>query len=93
MSENELAVLARNGDNSAFAALVCAYQSPIYNLCYRMLGDSAEAEDAAQESFLKAYSQLDAVRQRASFQELALCHRQPSLHRQAAAPANTLAGH
>jgi RNA polymerase sigma-70 factor (ECF subfamily) len=42
----------------AFAALVEAYQRPIYNLCYRMLGDPGEAEDAAQEAFLRAYSQL-----------------------------------
>jgi len=46
---------ARQGEQAAFAELVEAYQRPVYNLCYRMLGDPAEAEDAAQESFLKAY--------------------------------------
>lgn len=49
---------ARAGDDQAFGALVEAYQTPIYNLCYRMLGDGAEAEEAAQETFLRAYSQL-----------------------------------
>jgi RNA polymerase sigma-70 factor (ECF subfamily) len=49
---------ARAGDEEAFARLVEAYQTAIYNLCYRMLGEAGEAEDAAQESFLRAYSQL-----------------------------------
>ena len=34
------------------------YQTPIFNLAYRMLGDAAEAEDAAQEAFLRAYTGL-----------------------------------
>lgn len=58
MSEQEWVRLARAGDEAAFTALVEAYQSPIYNLCYRMLGEAGEAEDAAQETFLRAYSQL-----------------------------------
>ena len=49
---------ARAGDESAFTQLVDAYQTPIYNLCYRMLGEAGEAEDAAQETFLRAYSQF-----------------------------------
>jgi RNA polymerase sigma-70 factor, ECF subfamily len=58
MTEQELATRARAGDTAAFAALVATYQTPVYNLCYRMLGEATEAEDAAQESFLRAYSQL-----------------------------------
>lgn len=46
---------ARRGDDDAFALVVESYQRPVYNLCYRMLGDPQEAEDAAQETFLKAY--------------------------------------
>lgn len=49
---------AREGDDEAFAELVEAYQSPVYNLCHRMLGDGREAEDAAQEIFLKAHRNL-----------------------------------
>jgi RNA polymerase sigma-70 factor (ECF subfamily) len=50
---------ARQGDDQAFAQLVEAYQRPVFNLCYRMLGDPAEAEDAAQETFIRAYTRLD----------------------------------
>jgi RNA polymerase sigma-70 factor (ECF subfamily) len=49
---------ALSGDQEAFACLVGAYQTAVYNLTYRMLGDAAEAEDAAQETFLKAYTRL-----------------------------------
>lgn len=49
---------ARRGDKQAFSALVQAYQRPVYNLTYRMLGSVEEAEDAAQETFLRAYARL-----------------------------------
>jgi RNA polymerase sigma-70 factor, ECF subfamily len=50
---------ARRGDNDAFTQLVETYQQPVFNLCYRMLGERCEAEDAAQETFLRAYTRLD----------------------------------
>ena len=46
------------GDQDAFAELLYAYQDAVYNLCYRMLSDHVEAEDAAQEAFLRAYLNL-----------------------------------
>jgi RNA polymerase sigma-70 factor (ECF subfamily) len=49
---------ALQGDQDAFAEIVYAYQDAVYNLCYRILSDSAEAEDAAQEAFLRAYLNL-----------------------------------
>ena len=49
---------ALQGDQVAFGHLVRAYERPVYNLTYRMLGDAAEAEDAAQETFLRAFSKL-----------------------------------
>ena len=45
-------------DQDAFAELVYLFQDPVYNLCYRMLGDAGEAEDATQEAFLRAYLNL-----------------------------------
>lgn len=49
---------ARKGDQDAFAELVYTFQDPVYNLCYRMLGESGEAEDATQEAFLRTYTYL-----------------------------------
>jgi RNA polymerase sigma-70 factor (ECF subfamily) len=49
---------ARKGDEEAFSRIVEAYQRPVYNLCYRMLGDRTLAEDAAQETFLRAFKGL-----------------------------------
>jgi RNA polymerase sigma-70 factor, ECF subfamily len=49
---------AYEGDVDAFSCLVEAYQTPVYNLCYRMLGSVEEAEDAAQETFLRAYRNM-----------------------------------
>ena len=49
---------ARAGDRQAFNRLVESYSRPIYNLTYRMLGNAEEAEDAAQETFLRAYARL-----------------------------------
>ena len=46
------------GDQAAFSHLVEAYQAPIYNLAYRMLGNPAEAEDAAQETFVRVWTRL-----------------------------------
>jgi len=46
------------GDADAFTRLIESYQGPVYNLCYRMTGDALEAEDAAQETFLRAYRGL-----------------------------------
>lgn len=50
---------AMTGDQQAFSKLVTAYQRPVYNLTYRKLGNPQEAEDAAQETFLRAYSKLN----------------------------------
>lgn len=60
MSEQEEVWIreAQAGNKQAFSRLVEAYQRPVYNLTYRMLGSPEEAEDAAQETFLRAYARL-----------------------------------
>lgn len=56
--EKEWLQQALHGDANAFGQLVEVYNQPVYNLCFRMLGDPYEAEDAAQEAFLRAYKFL-----------------------------------
>lgn len=49
---------SRHGDQDAFAELVHLFQDPVFNFCYRMLGESGEAEDATQETFLRVHKNL-----------------------------------
>lgn len=58
---------AIDGDQDAFAELLYSFQDAVYNLCYRMLSERTEAEDAAQETFLRAYSNLKKYDQARSF--------------------------
>jgi RNA polymerase sigma-70 factor, ECF subfamily len=60
VSENETVWIKKaiDGDENAFGFLVDRYQKPVFSLCYRMLGNSNDAEDAAQESFIRAYMHL-----------------------------------
>ena len=64
MSTQELEWLmqAQKGDVAAFTRLAEAYKSPVYNLCYRMLGNASDAEDATQETFVRMYSKLHTFR-------------------------------
>ena len=57
-NETEWLVEAQRGDPQAFTCLVELYQKPVYNLCYRMLGNAEDAEDAAQETFMRAYKAI-----------------------------------
>lgn len=67
--DEDLAAVERAsaGDTSAFEALVRKYQGWVFTLAYRMLGDRAEAEDMAQEIFLKAYRSLPKFERKSSF--------------------------
>ena len=47
-----------SGDQEAFSSLVEKYKDPVFNVAYRMLGNPTEAEDVAQEAFVRAYTQL-----------------------------------
>jgi RNA polymerase sigma-70 factor (ECF subfamily) len=50
---------ARRGDQAAWEALVRQHQEPVFRLAYLFLGDAHEAEDVAQESFIRAYLALE----------------------------------
>ena len=57
----------RTGDAASFTPLVRMYQDRVYNLCFRMCGAHAEAEDFAQEAFVRAYQSIDRFDGRARF--------------------------
>jgi len=58
-SSADLILRARQGDGDAWEVLVRQYQQPAFRLAYLLLQDSAEAEDVAQETFLRAFQALD----------------------------------
>jgi len=58
VNDCDLVVAVLNGDSSAFGHLVTKYESPVYNLAYRMLGRAEDAEDISQEVFVRAYTKL-----------------------------------
>jgi RNA polymerase sigma-70 factor (ECF subfamily) len=52
---------ARAGDRLAFASLIRQYQRPVYSLALRMLSDTHEAEDLAQEVFMQLHRRLAVI--------------------------------
>ena len=58
---------ARAGDESAFASLVESYRPELQVHCYRMLGSLEDAEDAVQETFLRAWRKRESFQGRSSF--------------------------
>jgi RNA polymerase sigma-70 factor (ECF subfamily) len=61
-SDAELVELTRRGDRDAFGALVARYQGHVYGLAYSLADNWAEAQDIAQETFIRAYTNLDQLR-------------------------------
>lgn len=58
MDETALIQQAKRGDLDAFNRLVIAYQTKVFNLAYRVMGDSDSAADATQEAFISAYKNI-----------------------------------
>jgi RNA polymerase sigma-70 factor (ECF subfamily) len=57
----------QNGHTEAFAELVRRHQQHVVHFCWRMVGSRQDAEDLAQESFIRLYGQLGRLRPRAQF--------------------------
>jgi RNA polymerase sigma-70 factor (ECF subfamily) len=66
-AEAELVSRARRGDAAAFGMLVDAFAEVAFRTAYLVTADAAEAEDAAQEAFVKAYRALDRFREGSPF--------------------------
>ena len=62
LNEKQLIRRLKRRDEAAFNTLVRLHQGRIFNLCFRMLGDEAEAEDLAQEVFVKAFGAITSFR-------------------------------
>lgn len=56
--DRDLILRARRGDTEAYGELVTRYQTNVFNVCYRILHERGEAEDLAQETFMRAYDRL-----------------------------------
>ena len=67
MEETELIQHARQGDQNAFASLMELHGRFVFNLALRAVSDPQEAEDVAQEAFLRAWQALPSFRQQARF--------------------------
>jgi RNA polymerase sigma-70 factor (ECF subfamily) len=67
LAEEQLVERARRGDTAAFAELVVAYQGLAFRTAYLIARDAADAEEAAQDGFVKAYRALGRFRAGAPF--------------------------
>jgi RNA polymerase sigma factor (sigma-70 family) len=67
LEEPDLIARARAGDSAAFSQLVHQYQDLAFRTAFLIAGNSAEAEDAAQEAIVKAYYALGRFRPEAAF--------------------------
>ncbi len=69
MEQSDGAAVARvrEGDTDAFGVLVESHSRSVFRLAYRMTGNEQDAEDVVQETFLRAYRQIDKFDNRASF--------------------------
>ena len=57
-SDGDLVLRTRQGRLEAYGELVRRHQTSVFNVCYRLMAERAEAEDMAQEAFVRAYQRL-----------------------------------
>ena len=62
MNETDLIARARRGEQAAWLTLVRQHQEALFRMAYLLLGDADEAQDVAQEAFIRAYGALDSVK-------------------------------
>ena len=66
-SDAELIARAQRGEESAFEALYHAHKRRVYHLCFRMIGNTAEAEELTQEAFLRLFRKIHMFRGDSAF--------------------------
>lgn len=67
LTDNQLIQKIISGDQSAFSQLVARYQNHMYTVCYNILKTKGEAQEATQDTFLKAYKNLGGYKEEAKF--------------------------
>ena len=98
-NDADLVRAARRGCSSSFAALVDRYSRPLLSFLYRRVGNRQEAEDLAQETFVRVYQNLDRYRSEARFStwlftiaaNLAVSHRRKVFRRPSCEPLREVA--
>ncbi|HET7229967.1 MAG TPA: sigma-70 family RNA polymerase sigma factor [Longimicrobium sp.] len=59
LTDHDLVVRAQNGSDQAYRELLGRYQRPVFSLIYRMVRDREQAEDLAQETFVRVFNNID----------------------------------
>lgn len=57
-TDRDLTLHARRGEAEAYGELVTRHQTGVFNVCYRILHNRSDAEDLAQETFIRAFDKL-----------------------------------
>lgn len=79
VSESDLLRAGQAGDRAALEQLLVPYERPLYALCRGILGDADDADDAVQETFLRALRALPGFRGDSAVRELAFPDRDQCL--------------
>lgn len=58
-TDRDLILRAKRGENEAYGEIVTRHQTSVFNVCYRILHNRSDAEDLAQETFMRAYNRLN----------------------------------
>ena len=66
-SDAELVARAQRGEEAAFEALFHAHKRRVYHLCFRMVGNTAEAEELTQDAFLQVFRKIHTFRGDSAF--------------------------
>ena len=88
-SDHAVLVAAQGGDEQAFVRLTAPHRQPLHRHCYRILGSLHDADDALQETMLRAWRGIDRFQPRAPLQRVAVPDRDQRLpaHARAASAA------
>lgn len=67
MTDNELIALCKRGDRDAFNRIMEKHQNAMFGMAYNLLSDYHDAEDAVQETFIKAYKSISSFKGQSAF--------------------------